>query len=85
MKYGYTHEKNHAFFPGYPMLLNFIYKIIDLPFWFLIGSDPTGKDPVPTTTSFWIIVFAVQAALSMTNTWLIYKVGKKILSLPFFG
>ncbi|MFN9901834.1 MAG: mannosyltransferase family protein, partial [bacterium] len=27
LKHGYTHEKNHAFFPGYPMILNICWQI----------------------------------------------------------
>lgn len=23
---GYTHEKNHAFFPGFPMILHYLYR-----------------------------------------------------------
>ena len=23
---GYTHEKNHAFFPGFPIILNWLYR-----------------------------------------------------------
>lgn len=84
MKYGYTHEKTHAFFPGYPMLLNFIYKYLDYGY-FLLGSDPTAKDLVPLTTSFWMLTIGIQIGISSANTYLIYKQGKKLLSLPFFG
>ena len=46
---GYTHEKNHAFFPGYPMVLgglNFV-------------ADNTGIDVVIFNLSFQILMGAV--------------------------
>jgi hypothetical protein len=83
MKFGYTHEKNHAFFPGYPMLLNLLYRFLDYG-WLILGYEATGKDPVPITTTFWITVVSTQATITAANVLLLYKNGKKLLSLPFF-
>ena len=78
---GYTHEKNHAFYPGFPMVLHWLYQ--------------AGKAYLPTKVAhfcfhsiddFYVnfMAFFYQLIIGMLTTVLIYKVGIRMLENQFF-
>ena len=76
-EFGYTNEKNHAFYPGYPMLLNLIANVS--------GTSSATIPDLSNNSNFLILAYTVQLIIGSLNAVLIYKVGVRLLTLNLFN
>ena len=81
-KIGYTNEKNHAFFPGFPMVLNAINQYIQM------ANGKSKFDPeydLGSDAMFLKFAFSLQMAIGSANAVLIYKLGVHLMTLSLFN
>lgn len=92
VKFGYTHEKEHAFFPGYPMLLEALRSVTDG-----VTLQPTCSkknkeldlvtqvnEVASLSDAFFLLAFTVQITLGALNCYLIYQLGMNTLTSSMF-
>ena len=63
VRHGYTHEKEHAFFPGYPVLLDLTRRLTFSAF----GTDDEDM--------FLLMATLLQITMGALNCFLIYQLG----------
>ena len=73
---GYTNEKNHAFYPVYPLLLSGVAKV---------GGGGGGEGiNLSNDSAFLLSAYFIQLVIGTLNTILIYRVGYLLLTLNLF-
>ena len=75
-EFGYTHEKNHAFFPGYPWLLHHINKFAMRR----LGQENVEQVQLVTN----LLVLALHLILGSINVVLLFDLVIKMFNNQFF-